>query len=31
VYTPGLAWMNTYEIDGSSLVRTGTERAGVDW
>jgi hypothetical protein len=31
VYTPGLAWMNTYKIDGSSLVRTGTERAGVDW
>jgi len=31
VYTPGLAWMNTYRIDGSSLVRTGTERAGVDW
>jgi predicted metal-dependent enzyme (double-stranded beta helix superfamily) len=31
VYTPGLAWMNTYRIDGPSLVRTGTERAGVDW
>jgi predicted metal-dependent enzyme (double-stranded beta helix superfamily) len=31
VYTPGLAWMNTYRIDGSALVRTGTERAGVDW
>ena len=31
VYTPGLAWMNTYAIDGGSLVRTGTERAGVDW
>ena len=31
VYTPGLAWMNTYRIDGASLVRTGTERAGVDW
>jgi hypothetical protein len=31
VYTPGLAWMNTYRIDGGSLVRTGTERAGVDW
>ena len=31
VYTPGLSWMNTYRIDGSRLVRTGTERAGVDW
>jgi predicted metal-dependent enzyme (double-stranded beta helix superfamily) len=31
VYTPGLAWMNTYAVDGGSLVRTGTERAGVDW
>lgn len=31
VYTPGLAWMNTYRVDGASLVRTGTERAGVDW
>ena len=31
VYTPGLAWMNTYRIDGTALVRTGTERAGVDW
>jgi predicted metal-dependent enzyme (double-stranded beta helix superfamily) len=31
VYTPGLAWMNTYRIDGPTLVRTGTERAGVDW
>ena len=31
VYTPGLAWMNTHRIDGASLVRTGTERAGVDW
>jgi len=31
VYTPGLAWMNTYAIDGSQLVRVGTERAGVDW
>jgi predicted metal-dependent enzyme (double-stranded beta helix superfamily) len=31
VYTPGLAWMNTYRIDGSALVATGTERAGVDW
>jgi mannose-6-phosphate isomerase-like protein (cupin superfamily) len=31
VYTPGLAWMNTYRIDAGALVRTGTERAGVDW
>jgi hypothetical protein len=31
VYTPALSWMNTYRIDGSTLVRTGTERAGVDW
>jgi predicted metal-dependent enzyme (double-stranded beta helix superfamily) len=31
VYTPGLSWMNTYRVDGASLVRTGTERAGVDW
>jgi predicted metal-dependent enzyme (double-stranded beta helix superfamily) len=31
VYAPGLAWMNTYAIDGGTLVRTGTERAGVDW
>jgi hypothetical protein len=31
VYTPGLIWMNTYAIDGRALVRTGTERAGVDW
>jgi predicted metal-dependent enzyme (double-stranded beta helix superfamily) len=31
VYTPGLSWMNTYAVDGEALVRTGTERAGVDW
>ena len=31
VYTPHLAWMHTYAVQGSSLVRTGTERAGVDW
>ena len=31
VYTPRLAWMNTYRIDAGALVRTGTERAGVDW
>ncbi|MEU2350439.1 cysteine dioxygenase family protein [Modestobacter sp. NPDC049651] len=31
VYTPGLRWMNSYEVAGGRLVRTGTERAGVDW
>jgi mannose-6-phosphate isomerase-like protein (cupin superfamily) len=31
VYTPGLSWMNTYRVDGSTLLRSGTERAGVDW
>jgi predicted metal-dependent enzyme (double-stranded beta helix superfamily) len=31
VYTPGLSWMNTYAVDGGTLRRTGTERAGVDW
>ena len=31
VYTPGLSWMNTYAVDGGALVRTSTERAGVDW
>jgi hypothetical protein len=31
VYRPRLAWMNTYRVDGTQLVRTGTERAGVDW
>ncbi|HEY0127122.1 MAG TPA: cysteine dioxygenase family protein, partial [Blastococcus sp.] len=31
VYTPGLAWMNTYAVEGGALLRTGTERAGVDW
>ena len=31
VYAPGLAWMNSYRIEGTQLVRTGTERAGVDW
>jgi predicted metal-dependent enzyme (double-stranded beta helix superfamily) len=31
VYAPGLSWMNTYAVDGGTLVRTGTERAGVDW
>ena len=31
VYTPQLRLMNTYRIDPQALVRTGTERAGVDW
>jgi predicted metal-dependent enzyme (double-stranded beta helix superfamily) len=31
VYAPGLSWMNTYAVDGGTLRRTGTERAGVDW
>lgn len=31
VYTPGLSWMNTYAVEGGTLRRTGTERAGVDW
>jgi predicted metal-dependent enzyme (double-stranded beta helix superfamily) len=31
VYTPRLVVMNTYGIQADALVRTGTERAGVDW
>jgi hypothetical protein len=31
VYAPRLSRMNTYRIDDDGLVRTGTERAGVDW
>jgi predicted metal-dependent enzyme (double-stranded beta helix superfamily) len=31
VYAPRLTEMNTYRVDGAALVRTGTERAGVDW
>jgi mannose-6-phosphate isomerase-like protein (cupin superfamily) len=31
VYTPPLRLMNTYRIGSTGLVRTGTERAGVDW
>ncbi|MEI4270422.1 cysteine dioxygenase family protein [Klenkia sp. LSe6-5] len=31
VYAPRLTLMNTYRIDDGGLVRTGTERAGVDW
>ncbi|MGY1620088.1 cysteine dioxygenase [Geodermatophilus sp. SYSU D00691] len=30
VYAPRLTVMNTYRVD-DGLVRTGTERAGVDW
>jgi cysteine dioxygenase type I len=31
VYAPALRWMNTYRVEQGALVRTGTERAGVDW
>ena len=31
VYTPGLAWMTTTRLVDASILRTGTERAGVDW
>jgi hypothetical protein len=31
VYAPRLSLMNTYAVDDAGLVRTGTERAGVDW
>jgi predicted metal-dependent enzyme (double-stranded beta helix superfamily) len=31
VYAPRLTVMNTYRVDDTGLVRTGTERAGVDW
>jgi hypothetical protein len=31
VYAPRLTLMNTYRLDGSRLIHTGTERAGVDW
>ena len=31
VYAPGLRWMNTYRVEQGRLVRTATERAGVDW
>ncbi|MGZ4668349.1 MAG: cysteine dioxygenase [Blastococcus sp.] len=31
VYAPRLSVMNTYRLDGSRLVRTGTEQAGVNW
>jgi hypothetical protein len=31
VYTPRLTVMNTYRVEADGVVRTGTERAGVDW
>jgi mannose-6-phosphate isomerase-like protein (cupin superfamily) len=31
VYRPALREMNTYDVRDDRLVRTGTERAGVDW
>jgi predicted metal-dependent enzyme (double-stranded beta helix superfamily) len=31
VYAPALRWMNTYRVEDGALVRTGTQRAGVDW
>ena len=31
VYTPALREMNTYDVRDGELLRTGTERAGVDW
>ena len=31
VYTPGLTVMNTYRTADGVVVRTGTERAGVNW
>ena len=31
VYTPRLTVMTTYRVEGGVLVRTGRERAGVDW
>jgi mannose-6-phosphate isomerase-like protein (cupin superfamily) len=31
VYAPALRWMSTYRVERGVLVRTGTERAGVDW
>src|SRR4051794_13346390 len=31
VYAPRLTEMNTYRVGDDALVRTGTERAGVDW
>jgi len=31
VYTPALREMNTYDVRDGLLLRTGTEKAGVDW
>jgi len=31
VYTPALREMNTYDVREGRLLRTGTEKAGVDW
>jgi len=31
VYTPALREMNTYDVEDGRLLRTGTEKAGVDW
>ena len=31
VYTPALREMNTYDVENGRLLRTGTEKAGVDW
>src|SRR4051794_27694154 len=31
VYAPRLTIMNTYRVGDDGLIRTGTERAGVDW
>jgi hypothetical protein len=31
VYAPELRRMNTYAVDADALVRTGTEKAGVNW
>jgi len=31
VYAPRLTVMHTYRVDDDGLIRTGTERAGVDW
>ena len=30
-YTPRLSLMNSYRLEGGTLLRTGTEKAGVDW
>ncbi len=31
VYAPRLTVLHTYRVEGRAMVRTGTERAGVDW